>query len=123
MSKPWVYIASPYSNGDVGANVHSHMQTFNRLLSEVYCTPIAPLLTHFVHVLHPRPYDRWMEYDREIMERCDACFRVRATAMGNTYMQQESSGADTEVAFFRSRRRPVFHALRDLETWCEQFKR
>ena len=102
-NRPRVYIAGPYSGGDVAVNVRKAMQTWNRLW-ELGFSPLAPHLTHFLHMNHPRPYPDWLEYDREWLVTVDAVFR----------MPGESKGADAEVALAKQHGIPVFTSVRKL---------
>ena len=91
-----VYIASPYTIGDVAVNVKRQMDTADQLMDLGYC-PIVPLFTHFQHMHHPRPYEDWMKIDEEKVRRCDVLLRLPG----------ESSGADREMVLARSQGIPV----------------
>jgi hypothetical protein len=119
MSKPWVYIASPYTKGDCAINVRTQMQAFDQLLS-LGVVPIAPLYSHFQHMFLPRPYRDWIALDLEVIQRCDACLRLGAShdyADGSTYQQFDSSGADGEVDEFNRLGKPVFHSVEEVAAW------
>jgi len=98
-----VYIASPYTIGDVAVNVRRQMEMSDRLMSLGYC-PVAPLLTHFQHLCFPRPYEDWMRVDLEMISRCDVLLR----------MEGESSGADREAAHALSIGIPVVCSVDEL---------
>ncbi len=116
MSKPWIYIASPYTKGDQALNVRFQMKTFDRLLN-LNCVPIAPLWTHFQHLFAPRKAQSWYDYDNEIIMKCDACVRLMAIENSIEYSQNDSIGADAEVKLFESLNRPIFYNIEDLEEW------
>ena len=119
MGKPWIYIASPYTRGDVALNVRTQMLAFDRLI-DMGVVPIAPLLSHFQHLLSPRPYQTWIDHDLELIQRCDACLRLDAEhefAPGDVYRETQSPGADNEVAEFNRLGRPVFRSFDDLAIW------
>jgi len=118
MSRPWVYIASPYTKGDAAINTRFQMRMWDALL-DVGVVPIAPLWSHFQHLHNPRPYRDWVAYDNEIITRCDACLRMTATDEHTGYVQRESSGADAEVLLFEKLGKPVFHDFYDLLRWIE----
>lgn len=122
MEKPVVYIGSPYSKGDPAINTHFQCKTFDRLLSDGKVTPVAPLWTHFQHLLFPRPYKDWVEYDLSLLHLYDACLRLSVTIEELRYSQSESSGADGEVAAFQRRSRPVFYSIADLYTWVDRVR-
>ena len=119
MSKPWVYITSPYSKGDQALNVRTQHRVWNVLI-DAGCVPIAPLWSHYQHLAFPRPYQDWIDYDMAIIERCDACLRLDAKHDGLDYIQKESSGADNEVLEFLAAGKPVFFRLSALEEWLAE---
>lgn len=86
-SKAWIiYIASPYTVGDTADNVRVQMDAAHRILDLGHC-PIAPLLSHFLHLHRHRHYQDWIAMDLAIIPRCDALLRLPG----------ESKGADGEV--------------------------
>ena len=66
MKKPIVYIASPYTKGDVAVNTYFQCEVFDKILSDGRSLPVAPLWSHFQHTVFPRPYEDWIRYDQEI---------------------------------------------------------
>lgn len=125
MSKPWVYIASPYTKGDPAINVRCQMKMFDRLLSDGLVIPFAPLMCHFQHLSFPRPYEDWIRYDLDLLERFDAVLRINALAEvgGQLYLQSESSGADGEVRRAEELGLPVFQSTMELYPWARNWKR
>ena len=119
MNKPFVYIASPYSKGDVAINTHFQCEIFDRLLSEGKVIPIAPLWSHFQHLLFPRPYSEWIAYDQSLLRLYDACLRLPAVQKSSGYYQYDSTGADAEVSTFVEMGRPVFESVADLYQWAD----
>ena len=97
-----VYIACPYS-GDVGQNVHNAIKIADALV-ECGHKPYIPLLTHFWHIVSPQPYQFWIDYDNEILARCDCVFRTLG----------QSDGADKEVKLAQKLGLPVFYNLYDI---------
>jgi len=93
-----VYIASPYTKGDVAANVRQSMDAFEELASLGFI-PYCPLLTHFQHMVHPRNYEFWLSYDLEWLAVCDVMIRIDG----------ESAGADKEERFANEHGIPVIH--------------
>lgn len=93
----FVYVASPYTKGDVAVNVRRNVEAADALAREGFI-PFAPLLTHFWHLLIPHPYEFWCEMDNAWVEKC--CCLVR--------LQGESSGADKEVALAYAKGIPVY---------------
>jgi len=96
-SKIKVYIASPYTKGDVAVNVKRQIDWVNELMDMGYA-PFAPLYSHFQHMVYPRPYEDWTEIDMVWVLACDCLLRLDG----------ESSGADAEVELAKSAGIPVF---------------
>jgi hypothetical protein len=118
--KPIVYIASPYTRGDVAMNTHFQCKVFNQMLDDGKAWPVAPLWSHFQHTIFPRPYKDWIAYDQALLHLYDACVRLTANVEEAKYTQHESTGADGEVATFRRLGKPVFTSLGDLYRWINE---
>ena len=102
MSKT-VYIASPYTKGDVAVNVRESILMAEKLRFLGYL-PYCPFWTHFWHFLSPHEYEYWTGMDLEWLEICDCLLRLPG----------ESSGADNEVAYMLKLGKPVFYSIKDL---------
>ena len=98
-----VYIACPYTVGDVAVNVANCFAAADLLLKHGYI-PYPPLYTHFWHIISPKPYEVWMEMDFEWIRRCDCVVRLPG----------QSSGADREVQYAASIGKPVFDSITEL---------
>lgn len=98
-----VYIASPYTKGDIALNVKNSMDAATTLM-DLGFAPFCPLLTHFLHIAHPRPYQDWVAWDNEWVVVCDALLRLPG----------DSRGADAEVQLAKQYHIPVFSSIRDL---------
>jgi len=116
-SKPVVYVASPYTQGDPAMNVHFQCAIFDRLLDDGRVLPIAPLWTHFQHTLFPRKYEEWLKYDAQILKLCDCCLRLTAENERLGYVQSASKGADAEAQAFLHDGKPVFFDIQTLYEW------
>jgi hypothetical protein len=92
-----IYIASPYTLGDVAANVAVQKDAAHRILDLGHC-PIAPLLSHYLHIHKQRPYEDWLQMDLVLIRKCDALLRLPG----------ESRGADIEANLARAIPIPVF---------------
>ena len=104
-----VYIASPYTKGDVAINVKVQLDCANELMNFGFALFI-PLMSHFQHMAHPRPYEDWVKVDNEWVLVCDCVLRLEG----------ESSGADEEVELANKNYIPVFYSIQQLLTYCEQ---
>ena len=92
-----VYIASPYTKGDVAVNVKRQIDCADTLMDFGFA-PFAPLYSHFQHMVHPRPYEDWTKIDLEWVKVCDCLLRLDG----------ESIRADDEVRFAKELGIPVF---------------
>lgn len=92
-----VYIAGPYTHGDIEANVNAALQTAS-ILFDAGCFPYVPHLSHYWHIKHPRPYEDWMNLDKEWLLVCDAVLRIPGY----------SPGADLECLWAGLANIPIF---------------
>lgn len=99
-----IYVAGPYSKGDVAVNVKTAMDVANQLIEMGYA-PYCPHLTHFLHINNHQPYEKWLELDNQFIPCCDAVLRIPG----------ESSGADKEVELAISLNIPVFFTIDELK--------
>ena len=98
-----VYIASPYTKGDVAVNVKVQLDCADELITLGFA-PFAPLYSHFQHMAHPRPYSDWIKIDLEWVKVCDCLLRLEG----------DSSGADGEVKYANELGIPVFYSIAEL---------
>lgn len=105
-SSTFVYIACPYTIGDVAVNVRNAMDAWDQLYDAGFI-PFNPLFSHFQHLHHPRPYEDWTRYDNAWIPRCDAVLRLPG----------ESRSADAEVALATMLGIPVFYDMASLIAW------
>jgi hypothetical protein len=122
MRKPTVYIASPYSKGDPAMNAHFQCKVFDQLLGDGKVLPVAPLWSHFQHILFPRQYQDWINYDQAMLGLYDCCLRLSASLPSLGYQQTQSSGADAEVTTFKDMGKPVFYTIEELYAWVEEIR-
>ena len=97
-----VYIAGPYTEGDVAVNVANAIKAGTQVLDAGH-TPFIPHLTHFWHMLFPHEYHTWIAYDNVWVMVCDALIRLPG----------ESSGADGEVRLASQVHIPVFYSVEE----------
>jgi len=98
-----VYIAAPYTKGDVALNVRAVIDAAEELVKLGH-NPFIPHLTHFWHMIYPHPVDFWYEQDLVWLKCCDAMLRLPG----------ESVGADREVEYARQEGIPVYYNLADI---------
>jgi hypothetical protein len=101
--KMYIYVAGPYSKGDVAENVRTAIHQGD-YISRLGHYPYIPHFTHFWHMLIPHEYEFWMAQDFKWLERCDAILRLPG----------ESSGADREVEHAKSLGLTVFTSVFDI---------
>jgi hypothetical protein len=95
-----VYVAGPYTKGDVAVNVRNAYAAAEFLANAGFA-PYVPHATHFWHLLFPHPYEFWLELDIVFLRCCDVLLRLPG----------ESTGADREVSAALSDGIPVFREL------------
>jgi hypothetical protein len=96
-----VYISAPYSNGDIVTNIRRAIEAADKLARQGH-TPYIPHLSLLWHLVSPKDYDFWLDYDmRFIMDWADCILRLDG----------ESKGADKEVELARKLYLPVYYSL------------
>ena len=81
-----IYVSGPLTQGDLLLNVRRAV-TEGMRLRDVGYIPIIPHLSAFVELMHPRPYEYWMQWDFSLIEVCDTVLRLEG----------DSPGGDREV--------------------------
>ena len=99
-----VYLASPYSIGNQIENVNRQIDMASALRNYGF-TAYIPLMSHFEHERHPRPWEDWIEHDLEWLKVCDCVLRLDG----------ESKGSDFECHVAATWNIPVFHSISELE--------
>lgn len=95
-----IYIAGPYTKGDVGQNVRTAIMDGD-YVSRLGHFPFIPHLTHFWHLVLPHEYQFWLDQDIEWLKICDAVLRLDG----------ESAGADKEVELAKSLGKPIYYSV------------
>jgi len=98
-----VYIAGPYTKGDVAMNVREAIMYAKKLLENGFI-PFVPHLSHFWDMIFPKDHDEWLEYDLQILSRCDIVLRIPG----------KSSGAKREIKEAKKLGIPVYDDLQEL---------
>lgn len=108
MAKLKVYIAGPYTLGDVAANVQNAMWYWHALLADGFA-PFCPHWSHFQHIYKSQPYEAWVAFDLEWLVCCDVLLRLHG----------KSAGAEAEEKFAREHDIPVFYDRLSLLDWAK----
>ena len=113
MRKPLIYVAGPISKDPFGCvRVSNHAFS---MLRDNGAIPFMPQWSVISEMVRGRDYEYWLEYDFDVIRRCDALFRLYG----------ESPGADREVHFARSLGLPIFDEVHkpipELIKWIKDF--
>ncbi len=95
-----VYVAGPYSSGNMAANVRNAVAAGHRLLTLGFA-PLVPHLTHFFDLMHEHPYEDWLQMDLAWVTVAEAVLRLPGV----------SAGADRETALALQLGIPVFTSI------------
>ncbi len=98
-----IYVAGPYTTGDVAQNVHSAILCADDIIKKGH-TPYIPHLTHFWHLISPKPYQFWLDYDLKFLPKCDSLYRAPGL----------SKGADKEVSLAQKLGMPIYFNFEDI---------
>ena len=110
--RPLIYVSGPLSEG-TGKSKYSNIVRAVEVGEELYDKgwhPYIPHLTALQHRIIQRiqpgyipPYERWMEFDKVILDRCEAMYFI-----------DPSPGANEELRFAKSRRIPVYYCMEEV---------
>jgi nucleoside 2-deoxyribosyltransferase len=81
--RPLIYLAGPYTEPDPVQNTHRMIRIADALLDAGF-VPLIPHLTLAWHLVSPKRYETWLDYDRELLAHCDAVLRVPGDSNGAT---------------------------------------
>ncbi len=98
-----VYIAGPYTNGDVAENVKNAMDAASQLI-DAGISPYVPHLAHFLHMNKLQDYEKWMCIGLEFLEISDVVLLLPG----------KSPGAERETVRAAELKIPVFTNINDL---------
>lgn len=97
-----VFIASPYTHGDIQKNLKKQQDAANELI-DLGFVPL-PISFCYHHLEKPRDYQVWIDLTLEWVKDCDYLLRLPG----------ESNGADGEVAEALKLGIPVFYSIDEL---------
>lgn len=103
-----IYVAGPYTKGNVEENVNKAIDLADKL-SKIGFMPFVPHLLHFWHLRHELTYDFCCELDNEYLLVCDALIRIPG----------ESAGSDAEEKLAYTNNIPVFYTIEDVKQYFE----
>ncbi|HLC30822.1 MAG TPA: DUF4406 domain-containing protein [Dehalococcoidia bacterium] len=95
-----VYVAGPYSGGDIILNIRAAIRAASRIMDAGHA-PFCPHLTGIWHLVSPKEYEQWLAYDFEWIRACEALVRLPG----------ESPGADREVKIAEEEGIPVYFGV------------
>ena len=98
-----IYIAGPYTKGDVAHNVKNAIFAGNQVAERGH-TPFIPHLTHFWHLIWPHDYAFWLGQDAVWLVECDAVLRIPG----------DSVGADQEIEMARGLGKIIYLSLAEV---------
>lgn len=105
--KKKIYIAGPYTNGDVVINVIEAIRAAEMIINDGFDVYI-PHLAHFWHLISPHEHEFWMRRDFVWLKECDGLYRIEG----------KSTGADREIELMKQLMRPIFYKREDyLKLW------
>ena len=103
-----VYIAGPYSRGDVILNIRAAIDAGDAVM-EAGHIPFIPHLNMAWHLLHPHSDATWYKYGLAWVEHCDALLRLPGVSVG----------ADREVEEARTCLIPIFDSVAAFLEWAK----
>jgi len=112
-----VYIASPYTLGDIAVNVRFQMDISDQLY-DLGFYPFTPLYSHFQHMFKPRHHTEWLKMDFIWLRQCDCVLRF--SKVYDTPLK--SNGADQEEEVARKAGIPIFYSIEELVNYYKDKK-
>lgn len=110
--KPLVYIAGPYTLPDPVENTHHAIKLGMDMYETGLIAPVIPHVSLLMHMVVPKPYQFWLDYDLDFLPHCHALYR----------MEGASAGADEEVKWAEIHSIPTFYKLVDLYQWASRWR-
>ena len=99
-----IYIAGPYTKGDVAVNVNKAIKAADKLIDKGHL-PYVPHLTHLWHIVSPKPYDFWMYLDGTIITYwAEAILRLEGVSLG----------ADNEIDMAKDMHLTIYYDIDDI---------
>lgn len=92
----YIYVAGPYSKGDVGNNVRRAIK-FADLLVHLGHVPFVPHLYHFWHIVRTRSWEQWMALDYAWVAKCDVLVKLYGQSAGAELERRHATELGIEV--------------------------
>ena len=100
-----VFISSPYTLGNIQANLNIQIDAANELIDAGFNPLPLNLYCHPIESKYPRiNYVDWIHLTLELVEKCDCVLRIGG----------KSRGADDEVEKGKELGKPIFYSVTDL---------
>ena len=96
----YVYVAGPITAGDQLVSCADAIHICDDLAEEGFI-PHVPYMHYSWHMMHPHPYEFWLQQDEAWLSRCDALLRLPGISVES----------DREVAFANEHGIPVFYSI------------
>lgn len=104
---PHVYLIGAWDEVNQTVKSNRVIDVADELYTSGVCLPVVPDLLLMWHRRHPHPDEFWLEYELQIMKRCDAVLVVG---------DNESLASDELLEAHRIDL-PVFYTQEDLHNW------
>lgn len=111
---PLIYLAGPFSFPDPAANTHRVLKIADALL-DLGVVPVVPHLSLLWQLVSPKPYARWLAYDRKLIDRCDALLRIPGDSAGAS--DEEEYAATRGLPVLRPRSASIADCIASVRAW------
>ena len=101
MVRVMIYIAAPYTQGDVAENIKKVIEVADEVALRPHFIPFVPHLTHLWHIISPHPWEFWMAIDLHFLHFANCVLRLPG----------ESTGADQEDVIAKELGIPLVYSL------------
>ena len=103
-----VFLSAPYTDPDPVANTNRAISETIWLIDNGF-TVFCPHLSLFLHLLHPREKQYWLDHDLEWLRACGCVRRLGGVSPGGDGEEQEANKLGI----------PVFNTRQELLEWIE----
>jgi hypothetical protein len=110
--RPRIYVAGPYSMGNMFLNLRQAMAAADLLL-DAGASPYLPHLTHHWDQRYPHTYETWMQLGLAWVEASDALYRIHGSSPGAD--REEARAVELGLPVLRDHRQA--HAF--IRSWRE----